>query len=390
MPGLPGLAVLATGTWPSALIVVMTLSQIGLAVNYARGVVGPLNIPTPFGVTTQLDNDPPKREDWHIDDILNEAEKRRDPDSPVADLVLVGNAIRFNGPNFTYRVKALGLKHVRVRGVNKRLCELAQFVVLKGGELGPKGVIDGLDKAAAVVSSKESWFARGYQKAGEWKLPDGSMATLFERSKPVAPPFRLKGPMLMQFYTQGNIKADALNLDLGRWDAAAGAYPLAKFSARELDVRGVRILHAAMEAEGLFFVSAAPVGADEWDEVRLLKMKTLRVKSLSVSADALRAVLVERVKNLRLESLTLEGTVKASGAFRNIPISLELSVTLKNDAPRALLLRFVSIKAAGNSIPVAAINRIKELTIPLDANPETPFSIDLPGLTIADDRLTIP
>jgi hypothetical protein len=390
MPGLTGLAVMATGTWPAVLIVALLGSQVFLAVNFARGLIGPFNVPTPFGVTTQLGNDPPKREDWKIDEILREAEARRDPSSPVADLVLIANHERFNGATFTYRTKALALEHVRMRGVNKRLCELAQFVLLKGGDLGPKHVIEGLPKAAAVVSSKDSWFARGYAEAASWPLPDGSKATLYERSKPGTPPFKLKAPLLMQFYTQGTVKADNLLIDLGRWDPNAGVYPLAKVSARELDVRGLRVAGAAIEAEDVFFVSAAPPGGDEWEEVRLLKLKTLRVRSLSMTAEALRGFLAERVKELKLDALRLDGTIKASGTFRNIPVAVELSVEHKTEAPRALLFRFVSLKLAGTPLPVAAINRIKELTVPLEANPETPFSIELAGLTLKDDRLTVP
>ena len=54
-----------------------------------------------------------------------------------------------------------------------------------------------------------------------------------------------------------------------------------------------------------------------------------------------------------------------------------------------LRLRLVSLKLGPNPLPLGAINRIKELTIPLTANPETPFEIELGAVQLRGDALTI-
>lgn len=390
LPGLPGLAVLAVGSWPSALIVAMLVLQLGQAANWARGWVGPLRIPTPFGGVTLLDNNPPAREDWHLDDVLEAAEKRSDPSRPVSDLVVVANDTRFNGPTFNWRLKALGLSHVKVRGVNKRLCEFARFVVVKSGSLGPASVIGGLEEARAQIQAPKGWFSRAYEKVQTWPLPDGSQADLYQQRVFTAPPFAARKPVVIQYYAKGNFTGEDLKIDLGAFDAAAGVYPRAEISARSIALRGLRAEHVDVEFDGLLAVPVLKPGeGDEWNEVRFLKLNTLRLRSLEISADALRQFLMDRVKGLTLDSLTLEGTVKASGSLRGLPVALELAPELQA-SPRALRLRVVSLKLGPNPLPVAAINRIKELTISLEPNTEMPFAIDLPGLTLRGGRLTVP
>lgn len=392
MPGLPGLAVLAVGSWPSALIALMLGLQLLGAANYARGWIGAISLPTPIGSVGLFEQNAPRRENWHIDDILADAEKRRDPSEPVADLVLIANHQSFNAPTFSWRRRALRLEHVRVRGVNKRLSEFAQFVLLKRGDLGPAAVIGDLPKAAEIVASPKSWFARGYEKAASWPLPDGSEAELYQRRKFASPPFRARGPVSFQFYTKGPLAAEGLVVDLGKFDAAAGVYPLAKIGAREAEVRGLRMTRLAVELEGLLAIPAVDMGdtsPDEFDEIRFLKLRTLRVVSVDLTVDAVRSFLEARIKGLHIDSLELDGTLKLSGRLRSFGLSLELAPELQA-SPRALRLRLVSLKVGPNPVPVAAINRIKELTISLEPNPETPFAIELPGLTLKGGRLTVP
>jgi hypothetical protein len=389
LPGLPGLAVLATGSWPSALIAGMVGLQLAGAVNFARGLVGPVAIPTPFGGATLLPNDPPRAEDWHLDDLLNEAEKRSDASEPVSDLVIVANHPRFNGPTLNWRRRALGVPHVRIRGVNKRVCEFARFVALKSGDLGPASVTGELPKVAEGLRAKGSWFSRAYAKAASWPLPDGTELTLFERVKPGAAPFHAKGTVPFQFYTKGALSAADMAVTLGPFDPAAGVYPHAVVTAREAELRGLRLTRLAADLDDLLAVPVELPPGDEWDDIRFLKLKTLRVRSLDVSEDALRSFLEARVKGLKLQAVTIDGTLKAAGSLRGFPLSVELSVELQQ-APRALKLRIVSLRLGPNPVPVGALNRIKELTVSLEPNPETPFAIELPGLSLKAGHLTVP
>ena len=389
LPGLPGLAVLAVGSWPPALIAGLLGFQLLGAANYAQGWLGPIILPTPLGSVDLFDNNPPKHEDWHLDDILTDAEKRRDPAEPIADLVLIANHARFNAPTFTWRRRALHLEHVRVRGVNKRLCEFAQFVLLKGGELGPASVIGELPLAARLVTSPDKWFARGYEKAASWPLPDGSEAILYQRRTFNKAPFHNKGPMPFQFYSNGGLEASGMVVDLGPFDAAAGIYPHAKISAREAEMRGLKLSKLAVELDGLLAISATDNVQDEFDDVRFLKLKTLRVNSVDLPGEAVRAFLEARVKGLKIDSLELEGNLKLSGHLRGLGLAVELAPELQT-SPRALKLRIISLRLGPNPVPVAAINRIKELTISLEPNPETPFAIELPSLTLKGGRLSVP
>jgi hypothetical protein len=50
----------------------------------------------------------------------------------------------------------------------------------------------------------------------------------------------------------------------------------------------------------------------------------------------------------------------------------------------------MSVNLAGLSVPLSMFREIKELTVALDPNPETPFTIELPGLTLAGGHLTVP
>ncbi|MDO8757323.1 MAG: hypothetical protein Q7J64_04880, partial [Elusimicrobiota bacterium] len=60
------------------------------------------------------------------------------------------------------------------------------------------------------------------------------------------------------------------------------------------------------------------------------------------------------------------------------------------DSPRRIKIDLMSVNLAGIAVPLSMFREIKELTVPLYPNPETPFFVDLPGLTIAGGRLTIP
>src|SRR5207247_653276 len=96
----------------------LALFQIFCAANYLQGWVLPVRIPFPSHPVQLFSARPPSSEDWHIADILREAEGRADPRWSVANMTLVANASYFNGPNFTWMRKQLGLEKIRLRGVN--------------------------------------------------------------------------------------------------------------------------------------------------------------------------------------------------------------------------------------------------------------------------------
>ncbi len=387
LPGLPGLAVTLCAGWPSALVALTAAFQFASGFNYAAGWLSPINIAVPFHTVTILPSNPPKAEDWGIARILEEAERRADA-RPIADLTLVANAPCFNGPNFTWLDKYLGLRKIHIRGVNRRLCEFSEFVVLKDAQLGPPGVISGLPEAGTTIEERGGWFSKAYRQAASWTLPDGSHALLFQQRRLSRPPFH-DSRTQFQYYDSPAFTAEDFRVDLGRFDRKTGAYPVARTKARLLSFRGLKLSNVSVEADGLALVPAGQPPLPQWDDVRLLKMERLRIRSASVTAGDLRDFLEERVHGLHVQSLQLDRTLRVAGTFANIAVAAEAKAELLND-PRGLRLTLLSARVGATPLPVAWLGPLASYTFSLKPNPELPFEVDVPRLTLADGRLSIP
>jgi hypothetical protein len=388
LPGLPGLAVAFCGAWPNPMIWTITGLQLFFALNFSLGWLPTFNIPLPMTSTRLFPTGLPRKEDWKIGEILREAEKHMEPGEKFANLTLVANHPYFNGPTMTWVRKQLGLTRVNVRGVNKRLCEFSQFVVLKDNNLGPESVIGGLPEAAKTISDSKGWFQGAYDKLAQFDLPDASKAILYGRRRMAFPPFKSKGTSFA-FYESGQFTAQDFKADLGAWDAARGVYPLAKVSVAEGQVRGLRVVNAAIEFEDVLLVPAGDVSKSEWDEVRFLKLKTLRVKSASVLAADVRSFIESRVKGLTLEALDLDGTVKARGSFKGFPISAEASLEIK-DNPKRLEIKIVDAQVGSTSAPAdLLLGGRRQITVPFEPSYDLPFSIDVQSLSLKGGKLSV-
>lgn len=386
LPGLPGLAVCAALAWPDAVLWILAGVQAFGAANYTGGWIGPVTVPLPFMPIALFPNDPPVSEDWKLADILKEAERRADPAEPIANLTLIANATRFNGPTFTWLRKELGLQKVNVRGVNRRLCEFSQFVVLKDGKLGPYSVIDGLPEASAIVNDRAGWFRRAFEEVARYPLPDETNAVLFRRRKLAAAPFKGRGAQF-EFYENRHLKATNIKLDLGAFDAASGVYPRALLSAEHVSLRGLTVGHPVVELEKVALVPAAKPPLPEWDDVRLLRLERLTLRSATVSAEDLRVFLEKRVRNLKVRKLALEdGAVSIEGSFASVSVSARLRPELRSEA---LVLRLSGARLGVSPLPVSLLGRFSEIVVPLTPNPETPFHISIPSLKIEGGRLVV-
>jgi hypothetical protein len=390
---LPGLAPLALGlvaTWPRALTWSVVAVQLVGAVNFFFGWVGPVNVPLPLTPLTFFDNRPPAHEDWKTADILRRIEADRDPTRALTNVTLVANDRYFNGPTFHWEQRVLDLPHARMRGVNKRLCELSEFVLLKDGSLGPASVIGDLPKAVKEIKDPDGWFQNAYQVDASWPLPDGSTAVLY-RQKRARPKPLPKDRMNYAFFQAGHTKIRGLRAQMSGWDPAESDWKNVIASVDRIEVRGLVISGVAAELKDFSFVPVYQGGiADyDWSDVRLMRLDAVTIRSLTVKAADLKAFLEDRVPGLRLDSLTLDGTVKASGAWHGKSVSAEAALDLDR-AARTLRVRLISVSYMGSPVPVSLFKPVKELTISLAPNPETPFAIDLPGLTLRDGTLTVP
>lgn len=390
LPGLTGLAAAAvSGPWPVSFVWIAVVFQVFAAANFSSGWISEVRLSRPLYPFRLLVSDPPAAEDWKLADILREAQKRHDPALPFSNLTLVANDQFVNGPTITWMNKYLGLTGIAIRGVNRRLCEFSQFVVLKKGKLGPPRVIDGLPEAAAVVLRKDEWFDKAYAQAGSWPLPDGSEAILYQQRKIRQAPFRDKD-MFLLYYGSGTFSATNLKIGLGRWDAAGSAYPDVSVAASEIELRKLKVKNVRLGMEDLLLVpSGSNADFDPWEDVRFLKMKKLKIKSLEITADDLRNFIEARVKGLRVSRLELDKTVRVGGSVRNIAFSAEASIALEQ-RPSRLVVTLTDIRIGISPVPLWMLNHFKTITIPLEPSPETPFHIDLSGLTLKDGRLTVP
>ncbi len=391
LPGLAPLGLAFAASWPARLCWAAAAFQLLALINFFFGWIPTLTLPTYLVDLPFFVSGPPVAEKWPIADILRRVAAERDPSRPLTNVTLVANDADFNGPTFHWEQSLLGLKGVSVRGVNRRLCELSEFVILKDGRLGPEGVIGGLPEAAEEIRNPAGWFAAIFAEDARWPLPDGSTAVLYRLRRFARPPWPRRS---LDFSEAdfGDDGIDGLSVRFGPWSPERSAWDYADLRAARARVRGLVVSGIGARLYGFSF--AAP-GFNErgnrfdFDGARATRLDRVEIQSLSVSAEDLKAFLAKRVPGLVVDSLTLDGDARASGRYRGRPVSLEAALELDR-AARVLRVRVVSASYMGTPLPSFLFRPVKELTVSLAANPETPFDIDLAGLTLKNGLLTVP
>lgn len=388
LPGLPALAVAGLGAWPRVLVWGLAVVQFFTMVNFTAGWILPITVPLPLYNLSILPSRPSAREDWKIAEILAEAEKRLDPDRPVANLTLVANDERFNPANFEWTAQVLKLPRLHVRGVDSRLCEFSQFVVLKDGRLGPEHAIKGLPEAVKVIKNPSGWFAQAYAEARRWPLPDGSTAVLYEQKRSVEPPFKWR-QLGYQYYAADAFEATDLLIELGDWDPRRSAYRSAKASALEIKWGGLRMTNLRADMEGLLLVPLYAPKSNTWGDLRFVRMDALRFQSLRLNGETLRVFLERRVRGLRISEFELDGTAKLRGTFWGCSVAAEFSAEVKGSPP-ALHLELKELRLGANPLPSFLLKPFRSYVHPFTPTPETPFTIAAPSVTLSDGWLSVP
>lgn len=390
LPGLPPLAVALASAFPRPLVWLVAAVQLFTFVNFTQGWIGPLHVPLPFQPLTFFVNAPPARQDWRIEEILRVIEGARDPSRPISNVTLVANDRYFNAPTFHWSQRRLGLDKVRMRGVNSRLCELSEFLILKDGVLGPKTVISQLPEAAAQVKDPDGWFNRAYEQIREWPLPDGSVARLYQQRPNRPRPFA-GNRIAFQHFSAGKADLQDLRIALGEWDKVDSVYRRARVTAASVEARGLALGKLDVELRDVGLVPVYHGKRKEaFTDARLLRLGSLRLNSVSLTAEDLRAFLEARAKGLVVTALSIEdGAVRVEGQWKGRRVVAEAGVALLG-APRRIKVDIREASIGGFSLPAWLFRPIKELTVPLYPNPETPFSIELAGLTLDDGRLSVP
>lgn len=379
LPAVAPLALFVPGVFPRA-AAVLCAWMLFSAANYTFGWVQPIVAYAGPGFRL-LSTELPAKEDWKIADILGAANSRRDPGLPFANLTLLANDIRFNGPAFHWERKRHGVSAIQLRGVNSRYCELSEFVVIKEGSLGPKSVVNQLPEVRLAMLKEGSWFRAGYEQVSAFALPDGSSALLFQRRRRSSPPFKQTALTVVGLETP-QYAARGLTLKFGKWDPRLGAYDRVDLAADALTIRGVEVTGVKARLEG---VDLVPIqGPQDLADVRLLRLSRLTLQSAAVRAQALASLISRRAKVLSDPKVRLEDTVAIEALLKGrVRVSAEAKVELGERTLRARLVR-----ASLGPLPLPA--SLADLRLPLTPTPELPFELLLPGLTLKNGSLSIP
>ncbi|MEE8425111.1 MAG: glycosyltransferase family 39 protein, partial [Elusimicrobiota bacterium] len=302
LPALPPLALMTVANGRRRFVIALCVLQFFVGLNYSYGWISHkrFNILLPFSFfRTQL----PKIEDWKIVDILRSAEARRDKEMPFSNLAVLGNHKRFNGAIFNWERDRLGIDGIEIRGINKRVSEFAEFVVIKMGSLGPKSVIGQLPKVRQEILINTSWFMRGYRIVDRWSMPDESEVLLFQRRK-IRRPFYTGTKARFDYWKDDAFELNKAMIHLGRYDANKGYWPKVRLTAKRLVIRGLELRDLDLIMEGL---SLVPVEDPELHkdraglllDSRILRMKRLTIVSASVTEKNALKMLAKRAKQVK-------------------------------------------------------------------------------------------
>jgi len=389
LPGLTPLAIFVMGSFPKQLSVGLVVFYLFAALNFGAGMLGPL----PLGPITLLRTGPPESAPWPLRAILQEAAARRRSSLPISNLTLLANHPRLNGPTLRWERRRGGFETLRTRGVNSRVCELSEFLVLKEGSLGPASVVNQLPAVRKRILRVGSWFLRGYDEVKRFPLPDGRDAVLFQRKKLRRAPFPEQRAHFT-YFEEKNFLAEGLLIQFGRWDAARGEYPKVVVSAKRIVFRGLEVAAPRLVLEGLSFVPVddsvkeAYGAEDTLLDIRLLGMRRLRLVSGSVTEDAAAAFLKARAKEITQARFKLDDSISAWVKAKGIPAFAEVSVRLREDKG-GLDMRAERVAVAGIPLPLGLLGRHAGYALPFSPTGELPFHLDIAGLTVAGGRLRI-
>jgi hypothetical protein len=192
-----------------------------------------------------------------------------------------------------------------------------------------------------------------------------------------------------QFYSSGRFEATDLVIEFGGWDARRSVFRWGKISAAEVSAGGLRLTGLRAELEDLLFQPIYDYGGSTWGDARFLKLGKLRIKSLRADRESVRALLEERIQGLHISELDLDKTLRLRGRMGSLQLSAEASVRLEASPP-ALHVEIVNVQVGENRLPDFFLAPFRTILRPLTPTPETPFAIEIPGLTLSGGRLSVP
>ncbi|MBI5209983.1 MAG: glycosyltransferase family 39 protein [Elusimicrobia bacterium] len=189
-----------------------------------------------------------------------------------------------------------------------------------------------------------------------------------------------------------HVVASDFGIRFGPWDPEKGVFESVGIFAKAAAAKGVAVSSMDVVMEGLHFfplVDKSDPDSPYIYDVRLLKLARLKIRSVSVSSEVLKDLLERRIKGLSISRLDLDKKIVLDATIKGMAVHAELAATLR-DSPRRLVIDLQRAEAGVTPIPNWVLGSLSSIVVPLEPNPETPFFIDLPSLTLANGRLSVP
>jgi hypothetical protein len=308
---------------------------------------------------------------WPLDAVVQKAAQSRNPYSdPLSVLTVLSNHEFMNSNNIRWTVKKQGLERQLVaRGKAEKLGQLAEFVLVKTGSLGPAGSTDRQEKLRQEALNPQGWFQKAFQPVGQWDLPDGK-ATLYQRlgsgdSVPItldpvrALPRLVSGVGFRKLETFTGLSA--------RFSSEAAVVA----SADEVFLKGLRLADARWTLDGLWAVQ------DDAGLPRLLRLRRVEIKTMRLREEVAMEWLAQKAKSFKDSSVAFlpDNRVEISGLLGPARVRAAAKLQYRADPP-ALLLQVERLQLGGVSLP----SRWLQKTFPLSPSGSTPFFATFSGL----------
>lgn len=391
LPVLPAAAILMVSWIPSdywkGFVVLDVLAATAFVfLQFLPGMAPPIHF---AGLTVPLlESKPPFPVNWQHQAIIDRIEQIKSPNSTFVRVVTIANAPHFHSTSLNVSRLARKIDDFSFEGPSReRWTEFSEFVLLKTGDLGPEFTIGTIKACSDFIQNSHGWFQKVYRIVGRWPLPDGSEAILYH----------------CEPQPERNLGADVLNISLGELDIPnITAYQVSlkavPISAAETSVGRLKELSvqcSSVTYQGVVFDHVAirlirpqvnlPLFL-ETQRIELLSLATLDPKA-SIPVKTLMALLTAKARWLESPEIDLAGpSVTLKGSVHGFPLEAKALLIVKNDH---LTTRMEAVKVSGISLPLIEVRALTDQSVPLAANEDRPFRINLHSINGNAQALTL-
>jgi len=238
---------------------------------------------------------PPIREPWPVRDVL--AAIARDHPRAGATVSVVPNHIFFSVSNFRYYALRDGLALRFTRSWDGEPLGI-DYMILKSGDVGPSWTAEKPRRVAERLTT-DPYLARVYPVIGEFRLPDGSMATVRVRRVP------------------SDLDGDPAEVARALEQAVAAALPAV---AREVGQLNIALDYDASILRGVvrrmdITAGTATVAEFTRPDAARLRVHDLRIVLTDVIVDPLRALKTKRLQPLDVGRFRVDRATVTAGDF---------------------------------------------------------------------------